>query len=246
MVEVREEDIYNEVLIYEVQSRPALYDKSYKEYTEPTAKAKLWEEVTMKVYSTVWRQLPPEQKLLAGNLIQRRWTNLRSSFTRDLRRQQLEKLGQSKKRRRYRHFDDLLFLLPFLQDKELRENFEAQAKNRVPRQLRTSGRNLATETEVKGEEVEILLHAESIEKEAPEVHNAVVRSPKNKKKKNYVEYQPDILPERNGTDFDINDSDRYFALSLVPLLKPLAPHQKLEAQIQILQVFRNFHNQPPL
>ncbi|GBM34346.1 hypothetical protein AVEN_211883-1 [Araneus ventricosus] len=185
---------------------------------------------------------------LVGNLVQRRWKNIRTVFTRELRRQQSEKLEpRPKKRRTYRHFDELLFLLPFLQDKELSENFETQANTEVPRQLRTSSRNLTTEAEVKGEQVEILLHAESIEHEEPEdVHRPAVHPPKSKKRKSSEEYQPDILPERNGTDPDIGDPEKHFSLSLVPLLKALAPHQRLDAQIQILQVFRSFHNEPPL
>lgn len=41
------------------------------------------------------------------------------------------------------------------------------------------------------------------------------------------------------------DSDTHFALSLVHMLRAIPTHQKIDAQIQILQLLKNFQNNSP-
>jgi len=63
----RYEDIDSELLINEVEKRPALFNKNLKDYSNANLKSKLWEEVCLNVLCTTWGQLNAEQKKLAGS-----------------------------------------------------------------------------------------------------------------------------------------------------------------------------------
>ena len=69
--------------------------------------------------------------LCAGKEIQQRWRNLRTCFRRELNKQKQGKSGQAAtKRRRYVYFEDLLFLLPTMEDREtVSESTPPQAEN---------------------------------------------------------------------------------------------------------------------
>jgi hypothetical protein len=60
------EDI--EKLIWEVESRPLLYNKKLKEYSDRNLKDKSWQEMCESVI-TNWSELPTEQKSEKGMLI---------------------------------------------------------------------------------------------------------------------------------------------------------------------------------
>jgi len=58
-------------------------------------------------------------------MIQRRWKNLRTCFARELREQKSVKSGQpASKRRKYKYYDQLLFLIPTVQVRETSGNAE--------------------------------------------------------------------------------------------------------------------------
>ncbi|CAG4946573.1 unnamed protein product [Parnassius apollo] len=48
---IRDDDIDNDVLIEEVEKRPALYDKKLKEYSDINFKIKAWEEISRIIFS---------------------------------------------------------------------------------------------------------------------------------------------------------------------------------------------------
>ena len=50
----RAEDIDNDVVIEEVEKRPALYDKKLKEYSDVNFKIKAWEEISKIAFSNAW------------------------------------------------------------------------------------------------------------------------------------------------------------------------------------------------
>ncbi|GFN99242.1 calmodulin [Plakobranchus ocellatus] len=59
--------------------------------------------------------------------VQQRWANLRHSFLRELREQKKSKSGQAaKKRRKYMYFDELLFLLPTVEQRETVSNLQSE------------------------------------------------------------------------------------------------------------------------
>jgi hypothetical protein len=63
---------------------------------------------------------------VVGKEIQARWRNLRTCFKRELDAQKNVTSGKgSKKRRKYMYFDQMLFLLPHLEDRETHSNLSA-------------------------------------------------------------------------------------------------------------------------
>ena len=55
--------------------------------------------------------------------IQVRWKNLRTCFRRELHSQKNATFGEgSRKRRKYLYFDQLLFILPHIEDRETQSN----------------------------------------------------------------------------------------------------------------------------
>jgi len=64
------------------------------------------------------------------------------------------------------------------------------------------------------------------------------------KKMSYEEKLIHILEaKKNETAPSVVDTN--FALSLVPMLRAIPTHQKIDAQIQILQLLKNFQNNSP-
>ncbi|KAK7867109.1 hypothetical protein R5R35_005833 [Gryllus longicercus] len=222
MALVRDEDIDSELVINEVEKRPALFNKTLKDYSDANLKSKLWEEVCLNVLSTIWGQLSTEKKKQAGTLVQRRWKNLRTCFARELREQKSVKSGQpAGKRRKYKFYDQLLFLLPTVEVRETSGNAEPVLSDEEHEETESAQR-------------------------PPLVRSPNTSSNLNKKKKrSYEESLLDILREKKETASHMDDSETHFALSLVPMLKALPTHRKIDAQIEILQVLRNFQDRCP-
>lgn len=61
MTVVREE-IDNDVLIHEVEIRPALYDRRLKEYNDFSLKKCLWEEIAAKLFPVTWPRMTIDQR----------------------------------------------------------------------------------------------------------------------------------------------------------------------------------------
>lgn len=156
-------------------------------------------------------------------MVQRRWKNLRTCFARELREQKLVKSGQpASKRRKYKFYDQLLFLIPTVQVRETSGNAE----------LNVSDEELEETENLQSPPVIPSTHTTS---------NSMLN-----KKMSYEERLIHILEEKkNETAPRVDDSDTNFALSLVPMLKAIPTHQKIDAQIQILQLLKNFQNNLP-
>ena len=141
-------------------------------------------------------------------------------FLGTLVQQKSVKSGQpASKRRKYRFYDQFLFLLPTVQVRE------------------TSGN---AELVVSGEEYE-----GTEDYQSPPVIPFPHTNPNSNKnnKKSYAESLLDILREKKEERMD--DRETHFALSLVPMLKAIPTHQKIDVQIQILQILKNVQNQYP-
>jgi hypothetical protein len=61
-------DQSTEKLIEEVEKRPALYLKSFKEYSDTNHKKQLWERECTALIEN-WNVLPPEEKKSEGNCL---------------------------------------------------------------------------------------------------------------------------------------------------------------------------------
>ncbi|XP_062525718.1 uncharacterized protein LOC134199257 [Bombyx mori] len=70
-------------IIVEVQKRPALYDTTLRQYSDRNVKNKLWEEVYHNVVNN-WMTLSEAEKKKKGSTIQKKWKNMRDSFSKEL------------------------------------------------------------------------------------------------------------------------------------------------------------------
>lgn len=59
--------IDSDILISEVEKRPALYNKELKEYSDRNVKEKLWAEVCAQVIPN-WNDLPAREKKTRGKM----------------------------------------------------------------------------------------------------------------------------------------------------------------------------------
>ncbi|KAL4709974.1 hypothetical protein ACJJTC_003937 [Scirpophaga incertulas] len=215
----QEEDIDNELLIEEVEKRPALYDKKLKEYSDINVKRRLWSEIVIQSDTNFdskrkYRPLleegrntfferpkassPTIQKGIIFpfsslvTVVQRRWKNLRACFSRELRSQKEVKSGQAApKRKRYVYYEKLLFLIPSMDQPN--ETFSNTATAPV------------------NEDNEALGEDESSSS------STVTRRAQEKKKKNktYEESLLEILKKKSNNT--VTDPENHFALSLVPM-----------------------------
>lgn len=141
---------------------------------------------------------------------------MRTCFRRELNTQKNTKSGQAaSKRRKYVYFDKLLFLLPCIENRPTEGNIS-------PAHSQDVDDNLEGDTE-----------------DGPST-STPIRYPR-RQKKNVV---------RNSTADDCDnallqalkdtkDEDTNFALSIVPSLQALNPEEKLDAKINILNIFKN-------
>lgn len=154
---------------------------------------------------------------MLGNDVQRKWSNLRSSFRRELRLQRETSSGQAlKKRKKYIYFEKLLFLLPSVENRE------------------TSGNVDSDEDSVDVEDESFLEPANA---ESTPVTSR--RPPQTRKKNTFEESLIQILQKKaHAEGGKESDEDLNFALSLVPTLRSLDSFQKMEAKIQIMNVLK--------
>ncbi|XP_057662534.1 uncharacterized protein LOC130902880 [Diorhabda carinulata] len=201
-----------ENLIEEVEKRPALYKKSLKEYSDANMKKKLWEEVCEAVVVD-WNSLSAEEKTNKGRDVQKKWANLRTCYRRELNAQKNTKSGQAaNKRRKYVYFEQLLFLLPCMENRLTEGNLEEE--------------NFLSNDE----------HDDQAGSSTPTPIRQRKKRPNVPKQTDVDEALLKALNEPN-TDEDVN-----FALSLVPSLQSLTAEEKLDAKISILNVFKQIRS----
>lgn len=138
--------------------------------------------------------------IISVHEIRKKWSNLRTCFRRELNAQEYTKSGQAgTKRRKYIYFEQLLFLLPCVENH----------------------------------------HKESNVSTADDEDDDETSAPRRKKACKPKQTSSDIDETLLVKTLDVTrDEDTYFALSLVPSLRDLSPEEKLDAKINILNVFK--------
>ncbi|XP_056645842.1 uncharacterized protein LOC130451065 [Diorhabda sublineata] len=142
-----------------------------------------------------------------------KWANLRTCFRRELNAQKNTKSGQAaNKRRKYVYFEQLLFLLPCMENRLTEGNLEEE--------------NFLSNDE----------HDDQAGSSTPTPIRQRKKRPNVPKQTDVDEALLKALNEPN-TDEDVN-----FALSLVPSLQSLTAEEKLDAKISILNVFKQIRS----
>ncbi|XP_055638632.1 uncharacterized protein LOC129776800 isoform X1 [Toxorhynchites rutilus septentrionalis] len=195
-------------LIEEVEQRPALYQKGLKEYSDANFKKKLWDEVCEAVV-VGWNRLSAEDKINKGRDVQKKWANLRTCFRRELNAQKNTKPGKTSfMRRKYVYFEQLLFLLPYMENRHTEGNLEEDNSQE---------------------------NVEDDEAGGPSTSTPIRQRKKRHNVSKHTDLDEILLKPFNETN---TDEDVNFAMSLVPSLQNLTPEEKLDAKIGILNVFK--------
>lgn len=91
-------------LIECVRDRPCLWDKTLEIYKDRIERRESWEAI-FSILEEDYDEMEPEEKRLIGEQVLSKWTNLRDTFMRSLKK----KIGKPK--RKYIYFENLKFLL---------------------------------------------------------------------------------------------------------------------------------------
>ncbi|XP_068624795.1 uncharacterized protein [Battus philenor] len=90
-------------LIHCVRDRPCLWDKSLENYKDRIDRRAAWEEI-FRIVDPTYDQMSPSKKRLTGEIVLKKWTNIRDTFVKTLK----TKMGKPKKK--YLLYDHLKFL----------------------------------------------------------------------------------------------------------------------------------------
>lgn len=130
----------------------------------------------------------------------------------------------AKKRRKYIHFDALLFLVPFVKGRETCSNYEEQEQSHDA---------------VNHNNEPVLTNVPTVEEVTAPVQ------PNKKKRSNMTSYEATLLDILKSKQHEEINEDKSFALMLVPMLGKLNDDQKHFAKIEILNVMNKARNYKP-
>ncbi|XP_072930320.1 uncharacterized protein, partial [Epargyreus clarus] len=165
---------------------------------------------------------------ISGNSIQKKWKNMKDCFTKELATQQ-GKSGQAAtpKKKKYRHFDSMLFLIPSMQKRETSSN--------VLSPVCTPNINVTSPVSTQ----DITLTAPVGHSHPTRKYTKSVRKKTCYEDNNSREYENQLLDILKGKQQqDDDDEEKNFALMLVPMLRKLNDDQKHYAKIEILNVLK--------
>ncbi|XP_033188072.1 uncharacterized protein LOC117236794 [Bombus vosnesenskii] len=228
-----------EKFIGEIEKRPAIYDVNRSEYNDRNAKMTAWDEVCQ-VMVPNWARLTDEERNVEEKNLRGKWRNIRDYFMKELKLQKSQKVGPvGRKRKKYMYFDQLLFLMPTVENK------------------RNAGTTL---NNCKSEESEGEIDNPVIEEyDVPLAHAApsittgreylqpgasykmCPRYPKQLCETSFASFDNeihDILSSHSSqrVTYDEDDYDKMFLLSLLPIIRQVPEEKKLDVRIQMQQV----------
>ncbi|XP_071979184.1 uncharacterized protein [Engystomops pustulosus] len=234
-------------LIQMVHDRPELYDPKVPSYADRYKKKKAWEEICAVVVPD-WDLCSDREKNLKAKEIQTRWRSLKDCFRRELTLQKkLERSGiPTNRRRKYVHYEGLLFLEPTMR---LRHPF--------------GGCPASTATSEDRETVEILqpidlersvspnpLPPPLLPRPPPPPPPASPAPKRNRKKSQQTsesEWETHLLNVMNTLrkkSEENSDSDEIFLRSLLPFVKKVPEERKIDMQLSMMHVVKRFMEPP--
>lgn len=128
----------------------------------------------------------------------------------------------AKKRRKYIHFDAMLFLVPFVSGRQTSSNVSCSVNSEDNERPRVG---------MISDGVENASNASAVDPQPRQVRNS--------KKGNASAYENKLLSILHAKQSDEYNEDKSFASMLVPMLGKLNEEQKHYAKIEILNVMRN-------
>ncbi|CAL7936698.1 unnamed protein product [Xylocopa violacea] len=222
-----------EKFIEEIEKRPAIYDVNRSEYNDRNAKTTAWDEVCQ-VMVPNWAGLTDEERNVEEKSLRGKWRNIRDYFMKELKLQKSQKLGPAgRKRKKYMYFDQLMFLMPMVENKRNAGN--------------TSGNFKLEESEGEPDNPVIEEYDVPLTHAAPSItttgasYKMCPRYPKQLCETSLASFDNeihDILSSNSSqrVAYDEDDYDKMFLLSLVPILRQVPEEKKLDVRIQIQQI----------
>lgn len=170
-----------------------------------------------------------------GELLQKKWKNIRDRYSRELQEKRGKSGNSSKKKSPYMHSQALMFL----EDTVKNRKASISASMDDSQGLSQSVDNAEVESQ---QEVKLRTECSSIEQGVPLPRNRPI-----KKKRRLIPSEPKIIPplendtvRKEKTDKSEEDYDRHFLLSLLPTMKFIPGHLKLNARIEIMQAISKY------
>lgn len=238
-------------LIQLVQERPELYNPKTPSYADRYKKKKAWDEICAVVVPD-WELCSEKEKNIKAKEVQTRWRSLKDCFRRELTLQKkLEKSGiPTNRRRKYIHYDGLLFLEPTM---KLRDSL-----NTAPAAPSVTKDPIDIQQPI---DVDQVAASPTIQPPLPLplrlppaqtlVRASALSSPKKNKKKaankNENEWEKQLLSVmstlRKKTDEKM-DSDEIFLKSLLPFVRKVPEDRKIDMQLSLMHVVKKFMEPP--
>ncbi|XP_050551842.1 transcription factor Adf-1-like [Spodoptera frugiperda] len=233
-------------IIMEVQKRPALYDTTLRH--DRKTKDTLWEEVYQHVFSN-WGTLSKAEKIQKGHKVQKRWKNMRDSFANELSMQRRKSGHGVIKKRKYVHFDSMMFLVPSLRKKETSTNTESssqdnpgiessETQNINKRHSKDLSETNSNRTSFKKASRSSKMQSDDEADEQPLQSSTLTYKEVSKSQRDIEDVQsmPNVLnTETNTSEYD---EDINFSQMIVPMLRKLDDDQKHFAKVGILNILQ--------
>ncbi|XP_077292071.1 uncharacterized protein LOC143915337 [Arctopsyche grandis] len=203
--------------IMEIQNRPAIWDSTDPVYMDRYKKSASWEEI-VEIFGGA--ELDTEQKKQQGLLLLTKWRGLRSSYSRESRRQKKIMSGSVDRRSEYVYFKPLQFLQKVSSIRDTSEQNEIEDNGYIEG-VKTSENQLASE---------------------PAQDKPIERKSYKKKRKPVNESDPFVVTLQKSIDTrerqqkEESDEDRMFLLSLLKTLKTVPQERKMSTKIKIMSI----------
>ncbi|XP_075181534.1 uncharacterized protein LOC142254374 [Anomaloglossus baeobatrachus] len=105
--------IDGDLLICEVEARPALWNTAHHHHWDAVLTRGLWDEVSRSLMDT-WESMDEKTQYLFREKVITRWRSIRDRYKRDFNDEMRAPSGSAGRRHRYKHYNALSFLRPSL------------------------------------------------------------------------------------------------------------------------------------
>ncbi|XP_023952912.1 uncharacterized protein LOC112056681 [Bicyclus anynana] len=207
-------------LIHAVRDRPCLWDKTAEVYKDRAERRAAWEEV-FSLLDDGYEEMTSEQKRITGEQILNKWTNIRDTFVKTLKR---SKMGRP--RRKYLLYDHVKFLIKVTNTEEdfnvelsTDDNTAYNMKTESPKEVPT------TSTRKRSKKMEKIEYSDEETK-------------RNQEYERYENMEADFAEIDECNDPRIMNEDEAFFASLLPSVVKYSEDERLEFRIEVLAIMK--------
>ncbi|XP_067000762.1 uncharacterized protein [Anabrus simplex] len=213
--------IDSELLILEVQKHPCVYDMKNQGYKDRDVKARAWTTISKALVGEKWEELEPEERNNIGKEIQKRWKSLRDSYTRALKFQESKNGGATKGKRPYVFYRKMSFLQSCIQ---LTESSRSTDESVLQAGSKDDGK-----TELNNSAL------------SDRITNKITPREPKKRKCDTDTFEKEVMDVlKSNASQPQQDPDEMFFLSLIPYVKSMNSSNKLNFQIEVMQLLKSY------